>query len=216
MTNKRAMIMMVVLGSLALAACGSAARPPEAKTVPPRSKTASSGAVPSSAVRSSAASSRARRSVRVDDVAQRARLDQAFNAFSACMRANGVNPLTVPTSRQGSGASIDAGSASYRTIARKCGAGLRSAVEQDRPRATEAPKGGGASRHTMPPRNRIQPALELALERFSACMRAHGVNLSPPLTTGGSIFDTRHLDTNGTKFKAAEASCNSLLAQGVS
>jgi hypothetical protein len=62
-------------------------------------------------------------------------------------------------------------------------------------------------------RSHLKPELVLALQRFASCMRGHGVNLPPPSTTGGGIFDTSHLNKNSPQFKAAETQCNVLLRQ---
>ena len=44
--------------------------------------------------------------------------------------------------------------------------------------------------------------------KFAACMKADGVTLPAPNTTGkGPIFNTKGIDTNSVKFKAAEAKC---------
>jgi hypothetical protein len=56
------------------------------------------------------------------------------------------------------------------------------------------------------------PAYQQQLAKFSACMRANGVNLPPPNTSGrGPIFNTGGLDTTSAKFTAAMTKCRPLL-----
>ncbi len=47
-----------------------------------------------------------------------------------------------------------------------------------------------------------------ALTEFAACMSQDGVKLPPPNTSGhGPIFDTKGIDTSGTRFRNAETKC---------
>jgi len=46
-------------------------------------------------------------------------------------------------------------------------------------------------------------------------MRAGGVNLPAPSTTGAAIFNTKGVDTTSAKFKAAEVKCNPILQHAV-
>jgi hypothetical protein len=53
------------------------------------------------------------------------------------------------------------------------------------------------------------PAFRAALVKFSACMRAQGVNVPSPNTGGkGPIFNSKGLNTKSATFKAAEAKCS--------
>jgi hypothetical protein len=53
------------------------------------------------------------------------------------------------------------------------------------------------------------PVIKEALVKFTACMRAHGVNVPPPNTSGnGPIFSTQGLNTASATFKAAEVKCS--------
>jgi hypothetical protein len=74
-----------------------------------------------------------------------------------------------------------------------------------------SPTPGGRVPTPAPRRNPLQPAVAAALEKFAACIRENGVNLPPPDTTGGRIFDTSHLDTSSPQFKAAETKYNGVL-----
>jgi hypothetical protein len=56
------------------------------------------------------------------------------------------------------------------------------------------------------------PARSKAFTAFAACMRANGVNLPAPNTSGnGPIFNTSGLNTNSAQFKGARAKCASAL-----
>lgn len=51
-----------------------------------------------------------------------------------------------------------------------------------------------------------------ALEKFAQCMSENGVKLPAPNTSGhGPVFDTKGIDTAGSKFKDAEAKCQTQL-----
>jgi hypothetical protein len=84
--------------------------------------------------------------------------------------------------------------AQYQTAIKKCG-GL--------PRGGRF--GGGA--------NRLKSgAFKGALVKFAACLRANGVNLPAPNTSGkGPIFNTRGVNVASPKFKAAQLKCASVL-----
>jgi predicted RNase H-like HicB family nuclease len=56
------------------------------------------------------------------------------------------------------------------------------------------------------------PAFTRALTAFAACMRERGVKLPPPSTSGGSVFNTKGLDTKSPQFSAALSKCRSGLA----
>jgi hypothetical protein len=129
------------------------------------------------------------------------------------MRAHGVRPSTNGKVRQGSVVLSRIGRATYRAAVSKCGPILKSALPQLRPRAGGSPAGAPAGGNLRRPRSHLKPELVLALQRFASCMRGHGVNLPPPSTTGGGIFDTSHLNKNSPQFKAAETQCNVLLRQ---
>ena len=57
-------------------------------------------------------------------------------------------------------------------------------------------------------RNLTTPAAVAALTKFASCMRANGVNVPAPNTSGnGPLFNDKGLDTTSAAFKAAEAKC---------
>jgi hypothetical protein len=56
------------------------------------------------------------------------------------------------------------------------------------------------------------PARIQALTKFAACMRASGINLPAPNTSGnGPVFSTKGLDLSSARFRQAEAKCSSEL-----
>lgn len=67
--------------------------------------------------------------------------------------------------------------------------------------------GGGATGRRLD-----SPAFKAALAKFATCMRANGVNVPSPNTTGkGPVFNTNGLNPNSAKFKAAQTRCASTL-----
>ncbi|HTW43045.1 MAG TPA: hypothetical protein VMD79_12090 [Solirubrobacteraceae bacterium] len=54
------------------------------------------------------------------------------------------------------------------------------------------------------------PAVKQAYAKFASCMRANGVNLPEPNTSGkGPVFNTKGIETSSSTFKSAEAKCRS-------
>ncbi|HEY1450368.1 MAG TPA: hypothetical protein VGF47_05395, partial [Solirubrobacteraceae bacterium] len=63
------------------------------------------------------------------------------------------------------------------------------------------------------PRGFASAAGRQRFAKFAACMRANGVNLPAPNTSGkGPIFNTKGIDTSDSKFKAADGKCAHELA----
>jgi hypothetical protein len=56
------------------------------------------------------------------------------------------------------------------------------------------------------------PAFKEEIAKFAACMRANGVNVPAPNASGkGPIFSTKGLNPNSAQFKAAESKCSAEL-----
>ncbi len=56
------------------------------------------------------------------------------------------------------------------------------------------------------------PAYKQALAKFATCMRKNGVNVPEPNTSGtGPVFDTKGIDTSGSRFRTAQMRCSSEL-----
>jgi len=164
-------VLMLVLASLVLAACGSSS---------------------SSSTATKAASTTVTGAARTDAVVARVR------ALRECLAKNGI-ALPKRTPGQGSplggffggaaGRQLPSGvsKAQYEAALRKCGALGR--------------RFGGGARLTS-------PNLKAALATFASCMRAHGVNVPEPNSSGnGPVFDTKGLNTASPAFKAAISKC---------
>ncbi len=133
-----------------------------------------------------------------------------FAAIRECLQKNGITlPQRIPGQRRppgGAGGFLGGGGgatggpslpkgvtrAQYEAALKKCGGG------------NFAGRGGGARFKS--------PAFQAALVKFSACMRANGVNVPAPNTSGkGPIFNTKGLNTASAQFKAAEVKCSGTL-----
>jgi hypothetical protein len=124
-----------------------------------------------------------------------------FAAVRECLQKNGITlPKRTPGQQRapgaggflggGAGPRLPAGvtRAQYEAALKKCGG---------------APRSGFKGRLSS-------PTLKAALGKFASCMRAHGVNLAAPNTSGkGPVFNTTGIDTGSARFKTAEASCRS-------
>jgi hypothetical protein len=125
-----------------------------------------------------------------------------FSALRECLQKQGItlprrSPGTpgsggLPGSGAGRGPTLPSGvtRAQFEAAAKKCGAG-------------NLARAGQAFN---------SPARTKAFTTFAACMRANGVNLPAPNTSGkGPVFNTSGLNTNSAQFKSAQAKCASAL-----
>jgi hypothetical protein len=159
-----------------------------------------------------------------NDSGKRAQSNRAGARFVACMRENSIS---YPTRGKGATASkgLDTASPSYQRAASKCGALLHKvqrllagAAGRSAPAspADGAPASAGSTGSTgsaaQPRTHTVVPAsVTRVLEKFTACMREHGVTNFP--APEGAEFDIAHLhlDTSGAQYKAAERACNDIL-----
>ncbi|HMD55987.1 MAG TPA: hypothetical protein VKG82_00800 [Solirubrobacteraceae bacterium] len=129
-------------------------------------------------------------------------LASRFAALRECLAKNGVTlPQRPAGQRPGGGFLGGAGGfhlpagvsrAQYEAALNKCRAGAR---------LSGGTRGFGRLR---------SPAFRVALRKFAACMRANGVNVSEPNTSGsGPVFGTKGLDTTSPQFKVAISKCSS-------
>jgi hypothetical protein len=134
-----------------------------------------------------------------------------FAAIRECLQKNGITlPKRTPGQKRppgGAGGFLGGGGAGgvgaaqlpkgmtraqYEAALKKCGGG--------------AFAGRGGARFKS-------PAFKAALAKFATCMRANGVNVPAPNTSGtGPVFDTKGIDTSSAQFKAAEVKCQSDLS----
>jgi hypothetical protein len=125
-----------------------------------------------------------------------------FTALRECLQKNGITlPKRTPGKRPSpgtggfpsgsSGPALPKGvsKAQYEAAVKKCGGFSRGGFA-----------GGGGFN---------SPATKQALAKFATCMREHGVNVPAPNASGkGPIFNTKGLNSNSTKFRAAETKCS--------
>jgi hypothetical protein len=123
-----------------------------------------------------------------------------------CLKKNGISlPGRTPGKRPGAGTGglLGGGAgpalpkgvsrAQYESILKKCGGGSAGRF------------GAGRARFNS-------PEAKKALVKFAACMRANGIKVGEPNTSGkGAIFDTKGIDTASTQFTTAERKCQSYL-----
>ena len=172
-----------MLASLVLAACGGSS----SSSPRPTASASASTATPSTGASAQARGRHGR-----------------FAALRECLQKNGITlpkrtpgKRPTPGGRAASSAAAAAGSypkgvtrAQYEAALKKCGGS-----------AARLRRAGGARRFSS-------PAAKKALAKFATCMRENGVNVPAPNTSGkGPIFNTKGLDTNSAKFKAAEPKC---------
>jgi hypothetical protein len=121
-------------------------------------------------------------------------LRKRFAALRECMARNGV---TLPQPKPGRARPFLGGGllpngvsrSQYEAALQKCG-------------------GRRASRA----RSLRSAAIHQALVQFAACMRANGVNVPPPNTSGtGPIFNTKGINTKSPQFASAASKCEKSL-----
>jgi hypothetical protein len=123
-----------------------------------------------------------------------------FAALRACLQKNGV---TLPKRTPGQGAPGAGG-----LLGGLGGAQLPKGTTRVQYEAALRKCGGpsGARRQFN------NPTFKRTLAQFATCMRAAGVNLPAPNTTGkGPIFNTSGLSTASSRFKAAITKCQGIL-----
>jgi hypothetical protein len=132
-----------------------------------------------------------------------------FTALRECLQKDGIAlPKRTPGQRPGGAGGLPGGGGSgagpqlpkgvtraqYEAALKKCGG--------------NAFAGRGGRRFNS-------PVFKAALAKFSTCMRANGVNVPAPNTSGkGPIFNTKGLNTASAQFRAAETKCSSDLRGG--
>jgi hypothetical protein len=176
-------VLVLVLASLALAACGGSS---STSSSPTTSSAGASATTPTTGGPAGAPGGR-------------------FATIRECLKKNGITlPTRKPGQAPGAGGFLGGGGpalpkgvsrAQYEAAIKKCGGFPRGGF----------PKGRGF-------RGFNTPAAKQALTKFAACMSENGVKIPAPNTSGkGPIFNTKGIDTAGAKFKAAETKCRSAL-----
>ena len=128
-----------------------------------------------------------------------------FSALRECLKNQGITlPRRSPgsTGTPGAGVLLGSGSGQGRT--------LPSGVSRAQFEAATKKCGGGNFARGRRALN--SPARANALSAFAGCMRANGVNLPAPNTSGkGPVFNTSGLNVSSTQLNAARAKCASAL-----
>ena len=182
--NRAAMAaLLILLAGTTLAACGGSSKS--------QSKTTSSAA-----------------SVRQGKFGARAA------ALRSCLQKYGVTPPERKPGERGHGRGANPFGAGGANGPGGSGGGpqkLPNGVSRAKLQAAFEKCGG---RFAGGPRGFASAAGRQRFAKFAACMRANGVNLPAPNTSGkGPIFNTKGINTSGSKFKAADGKCARELAR---
>jgi hypothetical protein len=180
--------LLLVLASLALAACGGSSKTSSTNASASASTSGAPGkpGAPATSPREAGPA-----------VAHR------FAALRECLQKNGITlPKRSPGQRPAPGGLLGGGSlpkgvtrAQFEAVLKKCGGNFR---------------GGNFTHGFNGGAHFNSPAVKQALNRFAACMRENGVDVPAPNTSGkGPIFNTNGLNTASSTFRAAEAKCRS-------
>jgi hypothetical protein len=196
-----AIVLALLLACLGLAACGGSSKSSSSTTATNAAATSTSTTGTTGTTSPSGKGPGANNSGR-------------FAALRECLQKNGITlPKRTPGQRRPGGAPGGAGGflgggggaagpqlpkgvtrAQYEAALKKCGGNSFA---------------GGTGRRFN------SPTFKAALAKFATCMRENGVNIPAPNTSGsGPIFNTKGIDTAGTKFKTAETKCSGDLRAG--
>jgi hypothetical protein len=128
-----------------------------------------------------------------------------FSALRQCLSQHGINLPKRPAGQRGPGGGLGAllgGRAATRELPKGVTRPQFEAVLKacgGVPPVRGGTRGFGLARSAR---------FKAALQKFAACLRRQGINLPAPNTSGaGPIFDTKGIDTQSAKFKAATATC---------
>lgn len=201
---------LAVLAAVVMAACGGSSKSSSSTGTGTVAKAASTGGTsPGPAGRA-----RQRAATRLGSP----QFKQALTKFATCMRENGVNFPAPNTSGKGpvfSAKGVNTTSSAYRAAATKCRSVLSTALRASAPARGSAGTTGAASQAkpapALRPKVKVPPAIAHDLERFTACMREHGVSNYPE--PEGETFNTGHLhlDTKSAQYKQASKGCEPIL-----
>jgi hypothetical protein len=127
-----------------------------------------------------------------------------FGALRECLQKQGITlPKRTPGQGPGGGGFLGGGA----------GQQLPKGVTRAQLEAALKKCGGGFLRRG---RSLNSPARVQALTKFAACMRANGVNLPAPNTSGkGPVFNTNGLNASSPQFRQADSKCASELKGAV-
>jgi hypothetical protein len=198
----------LALASLLLAACGSSSPSSSTSTTSANAAATTSASTATTSTGTSSTGSGGTTSTGSGTISpgsgRRGAFAGRFAALRECLKKDGV---TLPERKPGQrGGFLGGGAAGGPQLP----AGVsRAQFEAD------LKKCGGFGRGRIPGQGTrfSGAAAKQALAKFAACMRANGVNVPEPNTSGkGPIFDTKGLDTTGATFRNAERKCRTDLA----
>ncbi|GEM_PF-1447130 len=163
----------------------------------------------------------------------------AFNAalskFAVCLREHGIKlpaPNTSGTGPVFDTKGVNTKSAQFRVAETKCASALRAGFTgasgaRGKAGGSPATAGGapgstgaaGAAGSAGPikaapkfrPKIKVPPKLTRELEKFTACMREHGVTSYPEPEGASFNLSHTHIDTHSAQYKAAEKKCEPIL-----
>ena len=192
-----ATVVVLLLASLGLVACGSSS-----------SSTTSSSANAAASTRPASGTSSTGSTTTTPGTPGNGRGSARFTALRECLQKNGITlPKRTPGSRPGAGGGFPGAGAGggpqlpngvtraqYETALKKCGGG------------------SGHFFRSSAARRLDSPVFKAALTKYGDCLRQNGINLPAANTSGnGPIFDTKGINTNSSQFKTASTKCRSTL-----
>jgi hypothetical protein len=128
-----------------------------------------------------------------------------LTALRSCLKKEGITLPSAPSGATGQPGGRGAGAAGGGPGAIQ----LPKGVSQTQFQAALKKCGGGNSGGGKAARFNSASA-RTALTKYAACLRQNGINVPAPNTTGdGPVFDTKGIDTSGSKFKTAQSKCQS-------
>jgi hypothetical protein len=159
-----------------------------------------------------------------------ARFKRALASFETCLALHGVKLPSAGGGQAGSALSlkgVDTKSPAYRRALAACipviDAALKGAAKS-RPGSASQSGGGsvaggssgaggspGGSGSARLPAVKVPASVTAGFERFTACMRSHGVSGFPEPTGASFDLSGTHLNTHSPRYKAAEAKCDPIL-----
>jgi hypothetical protein len=160
----------------------------------------------------------------------------ALSKFAVCLREHGIKlpaPNTSGTGPVFDTKGVNTKSAQFRVAETKCAGVLRAGFAgasgaRGKAGGSPATAGGGApgsagaagaagsaspikASPKFRPKIKVPPKLTRELEKFTACMRTHGVTNYPEPEGAGFNIGNLHLDTKSAQYKAAEKKCEPIL-----
>jgi hypothetical protein len=134
--------------------------------------------------------------------------------FDECLRQHGVKIPAPNTSGKGPVSNfkgVNTASPQFREAQKKCFPAMRAALKTVKAGGVTGSAGQTKTSPATRPAVKVAPAVTRVLQKFTACMREHGVTNFPE--PEGATFNTSHshLDPSSAQYKAAETKCDHIL-----